>query len=66
MGDKVWIMERKLSSGFRRIFTVASDRLGNVNDCLAGLEPLTGVRNNRKSTINKTDETRFFVFFSSY
>ena len=53
MGDKVWIMERKLSSGFRRIFTVASDRLGNVNDCPTGIEPPTGARYNRKTTIKK-------------
>ena len=32
------------SSGFRYIFTVAFDhfRLGNVNDCPAGLEPPAG------------------------
>ena len=37
-----WIMERKRSSGFRRIFTVA---FVNVNDSPAGLEPTAGARN---------------------
>ena len=62
MGDKVWIMERKLSSGFRRIFTVASDRLGNVNDCPTGIEPPTVARNNRKSKKNLRNTLLRFLF----
>ncbi len=47
------IMERKQSSGFRRIFTVALIgyfRLSevNVNDCQTGLEPQAGDRNRTK------------------
>ena len=46
-------MERKRSCGYRRIFTVAFDRLGyvNVNDCTTGLEPSAGARNRIKGTV---------------
>ena len=57
-------MERKQSSGFCRIFTVAFDRLFqvNVNDYPpqvkeirpAGLKLHTGARNRRKTTMKKT------------
>ena len=53
-----WVMERKRSCGFHRIFTVAFERLFqvklgyvNVNDCSAGLEPPAVARNRRKSTV---------------
>ena len=70
-------MERKRSSGFRRIFTAAFDRLFqvrlgyvNVNDCPAWLgnwpsrvrAPTQGLDIGEKLQ-RKYDETRYFVFF---
>ena len=65
--NKIRVMERKRSCRFHLIFTVAFGRLfyvrlGNVNDCPAGLEPSAWARNRRKLLWNY-DETRNFVFF---
>ena len=63
------ITERKQSSGFRRIFTVAFNRLSkvNVNDCPIGLEPQAGARNRTKpATLFSFHDPLFMITFFNF
>ena len=64
-------MERKRSSGFRRIFTEAFDRLYfrlgwvNVDDCPAGLDSHLA-RNRRTATVKIRRNPLLFFLFHDY